>query len=117
MYLLSSDGKCGNTDFQTVDLRKGLAAADEGGSGGENVVDQQDVFPAEVVGVAEAESILDVLLAVGGGLAALFMGITVAHQGAGVDGTAHYLRYTAAEKFALVISSLQAASPVQRDRY
>ena len=65
----------------------------------------------------QQESILDVLLAVGGGLAALFMGITVAHQGAGVDGTAHYLRYTAAEKFALVLSSLQAASPVQRDRY
>ena len=117
VFLLSCNRKCCDADFQIVDAGKDFAAADEGGTGGEDVVDQQDVFPGELVGMMEAESILDVFLAIGGGLEALFVGVAVAHQGACVNGAVHYLRDTATEEFALVVATLQAAAPVQGDWY
>ena len=47
------DGECSNADFQVFKYGKSLAAADEGGTRGENVVDQQNVLPEEVVGAAK----------------------------------------------------------------
>ena len=50
--LVAGDAEGGDADGEARHVGEGLAAAAEGGAGGEDVVDQQYVVACEVVGVA-----------------------------------------------------------------
>jgi hypothetical protein len=113
-FLFAGDGEGGDADFEAFDLGEGGAAAGEGGTGGEDVVDEEDMAPFKLFGMADGEGILDVEEAVVGGLEALLMGVTVAADGTAVDGSREGLCDAAAEELALVVAALESAAPVER---
>ena len=41
-------------------MGEGIAAAGEGGTGGEDIVDEEDMVPFELFGMADGEGIFDV---------------------------------------------------------
>lgn len=111
---MSGDAEGGDADGKVWYFLEGLAAAAEGGAGGEDVVDQQNVSAGKVVGVAQGEGAGNVLLAVGRGLEALLACVAVTAQGAGVYLAVHDLGNAAAEQFALVVAALDTTPPVER---
>ena len=59
-FLFAGDGEGGDADFEAFDFGEGGAAAGEGGTGGEDIVDKEDMVPFELFGVADGEGIFDV---------------------------------------------------------
>lgn len=94
-------------------MAEGVAAADEGGAGGEDIVDEEDMAAFELLGVLDTEGSFDILLSFGGAGEALLAGVTMADEGLGVHLAIHHLCDTATKQFALVIAALEAPPPVE----
>ena len=110
----ASDGEGCDTDFQVFHCGEGIAAADEGGAGGEDIVDEENMAAFKLFGMFDTEGSLDIALALGSIGEALLTGVAVTDEGFAVHLAVHHFRDAATKQFALVIATLETSSPVER---
>ena len=116
-FFSAGDTKGGDADVYAFYLFEGVAATDESGASGEDVVDKEYVMSFELFGMSDTKSTLDIALAVGGAGETLLTGMAVTDKRFGVHFARHHFGDTAAKQLALVISSLEPSAPVERYRH
>ena len=114
LSLRSCDGKGGDADLQVGDDAQGMIAVFGGGSGGDNVIDQKDVFVLEAFGMAHGKDFFHVVHACLSVFVGLGVGVAAAVEVVGHDGQVHDLGHGFAEQFALVVTAVAFATAMQR---
>ena len=114
MGLRGCDGEGGDADLQVGDGAKGMIAVFGGGSGGDDVIDQEDMFVFEVFGVPHGKDLFHVVHACLAVFVGLGVGVAATVEVAGHDGQVHDLGHGIAEQFALVVCALAVATAIQR---
>lgn len=115
-FLSDGDAKGSYTNADATDFAECFAAACDGCTGSEDIVDEEQVTPFELLGILDTECSCDVAFAVSTAGEALLAGVTMTDKGFCVDFTIHDFSNAATQQFALVVSSFEASSPVERYR-
>ena len=87
-----------------------MCTTEDGGCGGDDVVNNENVFVDEVFGRIEDEGATDVLLSLGRGEFCLACVVVLSGDGVGVDGYVGVLADAFGEFEALVVASLHLAA-------
>ena len=94
-------------------LQDGLAKRDYGGTRGEDIVHQKNVFAPESIGTSNTENALDIIPTLDGVLTGLAPVVAVALDTARIYLNTKLASYAACNIFRLIVASPHPASPMQ----
>lgn len=105
----SSPCQCEDAEVDVGDLTQGEEAFDGGGTGGHDVIDEDDVLALQGIGIMEGEGVADVLTPFLVRQGCLTDVEASADEGVGDDGSGGDGADALAEEFALVVATLALA--------
>lgn len=110
---VGDDGEGGYADSESGDGLQGLMAGFGGGTGGEGIIDEEEVPVGEGFGMADGKDACHVVHPLYAVFVGLRGGIVLAVEVVAADGLVEHLRNTLAEQQALVVATMALAKAVQ----